>query len=189
MSCGYYDSGNRVHAGTCEEDRANAGHYSCRADDDTSLVETQVACEWKVKRLQEWQSNNQEVPTSGPSFQYLMPGVVKQVGGDVKGPVIIYQPEPHYTPEGRKAKVQGIVTVAMVVDEHGVPQNVHVSRGMGIGSDGKPDPKFKKAWRKVADGMNQSAVDAVTKYRFKPASENGKPVAVNLNVEVNFAIF
>jgi protein TonB len=85
--------------------------------------------------------------------------------------------------------VQGIVTVAMVVDEHGVPQNVHVSRGMGIGPDGKPDPKFKKAWRKVADGMNQSAVDAVTKYRFKPASENGKPVAVNENVEVNFAIF
>lgn len=347
MSCGYYDSGNRVHAGTCEEDRANVGHYSCRADDDTSLVETQVACEWKVKRLQEWQSNNQQpatlpilvapVPPPPPlaspgspvrissgvaqgmilwksepvypenakaahvqgavilhaviskdgtiknlsiisgngmlvdaardavsqwTFKpYLLNGQptevetsitvnfiladslaqgtsnqtvsspvasndtrnfgdpnsplvrssmgngsgtgsgigsgsgdgtgggVRQVGGDVKGPVIIYQPEPHYTPEGRKAKVQGIVTVAMVVDAEGVPQNVHVLHGLGIGPDGKPDPKFKKAWRKVADGMNQSAMDAVTKYRFKPASENGKPVAVNLNVEVNFAIF
>ena len=316
MSCGYYDSGNRVHAGTCEEDRANAGHYSCRADDDTSLVETQVACEWKVKRLQEWQSNNQQPATlpilvapvppppparlilpqgpatpSGPvrisagtaqgmilwkpepvypenakaahvqgpvilhaiiskdgtiknlsiisgngmlvdaardavsqwTFKpYLLNGQpmdvetsitvnfsladslaslgqnpvaseaggpVKQVGGDVKSPIIIYQPEPHYTPEGRKAKVQGIVTVSMVVDAEGVPQNVHVLHGLGIGPDGKPDPKFKKAWRKVADGMNQNAVEAVTKYRFKPASENGKPVAVNENVEVNFAIF
>jgi len=116
-------------------------------------------------------------------------GGVLQVGGDVKGPVIIYQSEPEFTPEGRKAKVQGIVTVGLVVNERGIPQNVHVSRGMGIGTDGKPDPKFKKAWRKAADGMNQSAVDAVTKYRFKPASENGKPVAVYLNVEVNFAIF
>ena len=48
---------------------------------------------------------------------------------------------------------------------------------------------FKKAWRKAADGMNQSAVDAVKKYVFKPAMENGKPVAVYLNVEVNFVIF
>jgi TonB family protein len=114
---------------------------------------------------------------------------VRQIGGDVKGPVPIYQSEPEYTKEGKKAKVQGIVTVGLVVDEHGVPQNVHVLRGMGIGPDGKPDPKFKKAWRKAADGMNQSAVDAVTEYRFKPATENGRTVAVYLNVEVNFEIF
>jgi outer membrane biosynthesis protein TonB len=37
--------------------------------------------------------------------------------------------------------------------------------------------------------MNQSAVDAVKRYQFKPAMENGRPVAVYLNVEVNFEIF
>ncbi|MGP8260499.1 MAG: TonB family protein [Acidobacteriaceae bacterium] len=116
-------------------------------------------------------------------------GPVKQIGGDVKGPVPIYQPEPEFTKEAKKAKMQGVVTVGLIVDEHGVPQNVHVIHGLGIGPDGKPDPTFKKAWRKAADGMNKSAVDAVTKYRFKPASENGKPVAVYLNVEVNFEIF
>jgi TonB family protein len=116
-------------------------------------------------------------------------GPVRQVGGGVKGPLIIYQPEPEYTQAGKKAKVQGVATVAMVVDANGIPQNVHLAHGLGVGPDGKPDPKFKKAWRKAADGMNQSAVDAVTKYRFKPASENGKPVAVYLNVEVNFEIF
>jgi TonB family protein len=114
---------------------------------------------------------------------------VKQIGGDVKGPVIIYQPEPEYTQAGRKAKMQGVVTVSLVVDAHGQPQNVHIVHGLGIGPDGKPDPKFKKAWRKAADGMNQSAVDAVKQYKFKPATENGRPVAVYLNVEVNFEIF
>ena len=54
---------------------------------------------------------------------------------------------------------------------------------------GEPHPKFKKAWRKAADGMNQSAVDAVKQYKFKPAMENGRPVAVYLNVEVNFGTF
>jgi TonB family protein len=114
---------------------------------------------------------------------------VKQIGGDVKGPVIIYQPEPEYTQAGRKAKMQGVVTVSLVVDAHGQPQNVHIVHGLGIGPDGKPDPTFKKAWRKAADGMNQSAVDAVKRYQFKPATENGRPVAVYLNVEVNFEIF
>jgi protein TonB len=60
---------------------------------------------------------------------------------------------------------------------------------MGIGTDGRPDPKLKKAARKAADGMNQSAVDAVKQYKFKPAMENGRPVSVYLNVEVNFEIF
>jgi TonB family protein len=114
---------------------------------------------------------------------------VRQIGGGVKGPVAIYEQEATYTQAGRKAKVQGVVTVSLVVDEHGQPQNVHIVRGMGIGPDGKPDPKFKKAARKAADGMNQSAVDAVKQYKFKPATENGKPVAVYLNVEVNFRIF
>jgi TonB family protein len=114
---------------------------------------------------------------------------VRQVGGGVTGPVVIYQPEPEFTKEAKKAKVQGVVTVSLVVDEHGQPQNVHIVRGMGIGTDGRPDPKLKKAARKAADGMNQSAVDAVKQYKFKPAMENGRPVAVYLNVEVNFEIF
>jgi len=55
----------------------------------------------------------------------------------------------------------------LVVDEHGVPQNVHVVRGVGLGLDAK-------------------AVDAVKQWRFKPAMENGTPVPVELNIEMNF---
>jgi protein TonB len=38
-------------------------------------------------------------------------------------------------------------------------------------------------------GLDGKAVEAVKQYRFKPALEAGKPVAVELNVEVNFQIF
>jgi TonB family protein len=53
------------------------------------------------------------------------------------------------------------------VDEYGMPQNVHVVRGVGY-------------------GLDKNAVESVKKYRFKPAMMEGKPVAVYLNVEVNF---
>jgi protein TonB len=62
------------------------------------------------------------------------------------------------------------VTVSLIVDQRGMPQNVHVTRGVGM-------------------GLDENAVKAVKKYRFKPAMENGKPAAVYMNVVVHFAIF
>jgi protein TonB len=38
-------------------------------------------------------------------------------------------------------------------------------------------------------GLDDNAIKAVQQYRFKPAMEGGKPVPVELNVEVNFQIF
>jgi protein TonB len=38
-------------------------------------------------------------------------------------------------------------------------------------------------------GLDEKAIEAVQQYRFKPAMENGKPVLVELNIEVNFQIF
>jgi protein TonB len=95
---------------------------------------------------------------------------VKNVGNGVIGPKIIYQPEPEFSEEARKAKFMGVVTVSIIVDAQGKPQNVKVLRGVGM-------------------GLDEKAMEAVRQYRFKPATENGKPVAVFLNVEVNFEIF
>jgi TonB family protein len=114
---------------------------------------------------------------------------VRKVGGGVAAPVPIYQVEPQFTPEARKAKAAGMVVVQLIVDGQGLPQDVHVIRGFGIGPDGKPDPKMKKAARASAEGMNQNAVNAVKQYKFKPAMEDGKPVAAQINIEVNFKIF
>jgi protein TonB len=105
-------------------------------------------------------------PGSGGNYG----GGVRSIGGGVIGPKVIYQPEPEFSEEARKAKFMGVVTVSLIVDATGKPQNVHVTRGVGM-------------------GLDEKAMEAVKQYRFKPATENGKPVAVYLNVEVNFEIF
>jgi TonB family protein len=38
-------------------------------------------------------------------------------------------------------------------------------------------------------GLDQKAVEAVRHYRFKPATLQGKPVPVEVNIEVNFRIY
>jgi protein TonB len=95
---------------------------------------------------------------------------VRKIGGGVSAPVVIYQVDPEFSEEARKAKFMGIVTVNLWVDQKGLPENVHVVRGVGM-------------------GLDEKAVAAVKQYKFKPALEGGKPVTVEMNIEVNFQIF
>jgi periplasmic protein TonB len=55
------------------------------------------------------------------------------------------------------------------VDEKGKPLYVRVIRGIGM-------------------GLDENAVEAVKQYKFKPATENGKPIRVSINIAVNFAL-
>jgi outer membrane biosynthesis protein TonB len=38
-------------------------------------------------------------------------------------------------------------------------------------------------------GLDEKALEAVQKYRFKPAMKDGKPVAAMIGVEVNFRLY
>ncbi|GGA60605.1 hypothetical protein GCM10011507_10170 [Edaphobacter acidisoli] len=106
----------------------------------------------------------------GPGSGGNTGGGVRHIGGGVSAPVLIYSVEPEFSEEARKAKVAGNVLVSLWVDQNGLPSHVRVIRGVGM-------------------GLDENAVAAVKQYRFKPAMENGKPVTVELNVEVNFQIF
>jgi len=97
-------------------------------------------------------------------------GGLRTIGGGVSSPVLTFKVDPEFSEEARRAKFMGVVLVNLIVDQNGNPQNVHVLRGVGM-------------------GLDEKAVAAVKQYRFKPAKEAGKPVAVELNVEVNFQIF
>jgi protein TonB len=106
----------------------------------------------------------------GPGSGGNTGGGPRRIGGGVSAPVLIYSVEPEFSEEARKAKVAGNVLVNLWVDTQGNPSHVHVIRGVGM-------------------GLDEKALEAVRQYRFKPAMENGKPVLVELNVEVNFQIF
>ena len=106
----------------------------------------------------------------GPGSGGNTGGGPRRIGGGVSAPVLIYSVEPEFSEEARKAKVAGNVLVNLWVDQQGHPSHVRVLRGVGM-------------------GLDEKAMEAVRQYRFKPAMENGKPVLVELNVEVNFQIF
>jgi periplasmic protein TonB len=97
-------------------------------------------------------------------------GGPRRIGGGVSAPVLVFSPDPEFSEEARKAKFMGIVTVNLWVDEKGNPTHVRVLHGVGM-------------------GLDEKALAAVKQYKFKPALEGGKPVTVELNVEVNFQIF
>lgn len=106
----------------------------------------------------------------GPGSGGNTGGGVFHVGGSVRAPALIFAPDPEFSEEARKAKFSGNVEVYLWVDEQGNPSHVKVVRGVGM-------------------GLDEKALEAVRQYKFKPALQNGKPVKVDLYVEVNFQIF
>jgi TonB family protein len=97
-------------------------------------------------------------------------GGVFRVGGGVSAPKVLYAPDPDYSEEARKAKYQGTVILWLVVDQNGRPQQVRVSRSLGM-------------------GLDQKAIEAVRNWKFEPAMKDSHPVPVQINVEVNFRLY
>ena len=97
-------------------------------------------------------------------------GVYSPGGNGVSYPKLIYQVDPEFSEEARKAKFQGEVVVHLVVDASGRPTRVSISRPIGM-------------------GLDEKAKEAVSQYRFKPAMKDGHPVPVLMDVAVNFQIF
>jgi periplasmic protein TonB len=97
-------------------------------------------------------------------------GGVMHMGGGVSAPTLIYSPDPEFSDEARRAKYQGVCIVGLIVDSQGNPQQAHVVRPLGM-------------------GLDEKALEAVRQYKFKPAMYKGKPVPVEINIEVNFRIY
>ncbi|MEO6922742.1 MAG: energy transducer TonB [Bryocella sp.] len=106
----------------------------------------------------------------GPGSGGNTGGGVYHVGGGVSEPKLLKEVEPEFSEEARKAKFSGNVEVYLFIDPNGNPTHVRCARDIGMGLCGK-------------------AVDAVRQYKFKPAMKDGKPVTVDMYIDVNFQIF
>ncbi len=111
-----------------------------------------------------------EGPGFGPGRGGGTGGGVFKVGGGVSAPKIIYQPDPEYSEEARKAKYSGTCMLWLIVGPDGKPRDIRVARTLGL-------------------GLDEKAVEAVKTWRFEPAMKDGKPVAVMINVEVSFRLY
>jgi TonB family protein len=94
-------------------------------------------------------------------------GGLMSVGGGVSAPVVTHSVEPEFTETARSANYQGTVSIQLIVDSQGNPQNVHVVSHLGM-------------------GLDEKAVEAVRQYKFRPAMYQGHPVAVQMVIDVGF---
>jgi TonB family protein len=109
-------------------------------------------------------------PGVGPGHGGGIGGGVFRVGGGVSAPRALDTPDPEYSEEARKAKYQGTCVLWLIVGPDGKPRDIKVARALGM-------------------GLDQKAIEAVRNWKFEPAMKDGRPVAVQINVEVNFRLY
>ncbi|MGZ4872378.1 MAG: energy transducer TonB [Candidatus Angelobacter sp.] len=85
-------------------------------------------------------------------------------------PQATHTPEPEFSEQARHAKYQGTVVLNIVVDQAGKISRIRLERPLGM-------------------GLDENAMEGVKKWRFKPATRNGQPVAVEMAIEVSFNLY
>jgi periplasmic protein TonB len=107
---------------------------------------------------------------AGPHVGSGPPGIYPAGRHGVTAPEVIYNPEPSFSDEARKAKEQGIVQLMLVVGTDGRPYDIRVAQSLGM-------------------GLDEKAIEAVSHWRFRPATLNGQPVASRIAVQVDFHLY
>jgi TonB family protein len=95
------------------------------------------------------------------------PADVYSIGNGVTVPSVLQKVDPVYTDEARANKINGTVTLSVIVGTDGKPLNIHVVRSLDA-------------------GLDQKAIDAVEQWVFSPGKRNGVPVNVRAQIEVSF---
>jgi TonB family protein len=96
-------------------------------------------------------------------------GTTYTVGGGVSEPRLVSRTDPEYSDDARKARIEGTVELLIIIRADGTVQFDSLRKGLGF-------------------GLDQSAIDAVKKWKFLPSRRDGKPVPVYMSVFVNFSV-
>jgi protein TonB len=102
------------------------------------------------------------MPIDLPTSLYL-------IGGKVSAPVLVRKVEPRYTKAAQAARIEGTVVLIAEVQTDGTAKNFQVMQSL--------DP-----------GLDQKAIEAVSQWRFRPGSRDGRPVVVRATFEVHFKL-
>jgi TonB family protein len=106
-----------------------------------------------------------------------LPQVQKSAIAQPTGPVepnstsveLTFKPAPEYTAEAKQMKIQGDVVLRVTFSASGHVQVLNVVRGLG-------------------HGLDEQAQRTVQMYKFKPATQNGKPIDKTVNITITFQL-
>ncbi len=107
------------------------------------------------------------VPPPPPARKEAAPSRVR-IGPGVMEGNLVHKVDPVYPSIARQARVQGTVTMAVVVGKNGTIENLKVVSGHPL--------------------LVQAALDAVRQWRYKPFLLNGEPMEVETQINVNFKL-
>ena len=107
----------------------------------------------------------------GPGYGGGFGGGAFRPGNGIESPQLLHEEKPAYTAGAMRAKVQGMVEVEAVVLPDGSVGQVQIVRSL--------DDRF---------GLDDKALEAVKRWRFRPGTRQGKPVAVIVTIELNFTL-
>ena len=85
-------------------------------------------------------------------------------------PVLVYHTQPQYSVEAQQKKVEGSVKLYAQIGTDGRAHRLRVIQSLG-------------------SGLDENAVAAVRQWRFRPALKNGRPVATESTIEVDFHLY
>ncbi len=97
------------------------------------------------------------------------PGNVERVGNGVSAPSVLAKVDPEYSEAGRRLHAQGTILLDIVIQPDGTARDFRVLKSLGY-------------------GLDEKAVEAVRKWRFKPGMKDGNAVPVRAHVEVNMRL-
>ena len=109
-------------------------------------------------------SGSAQDPPQNPSdvvYRQFDPGITRAKA--------TYQPNPEYSDRAARKKIQGDVRLSIIVTAEGTVR----------------DPQVTKSLDKDLD---KNAVECVKKWKFEPATKDGKPVSTHVAVEVSFHV-
>jgi TonB family protein len=98
------------------------------------------------------------------------PGIYRPGEDGVSLPVCVFCPTPDYTELARSAQYRGTVELSLIVTNHGEVNSVMVLRGAPF-------------------ALTKQAIDAVMKWKFKPAKRNSLAVSVRVPVDIQFQLY
>jgi periplasmic protein TonB len=110
------------------------------------------------------------ISLTGKDAALVCRGKAKHAPGCITPPHPTYTPDPAYPKKAREARQQGTVRFRLVVGADGLPRDIAVDRPLS------PE-------------LDEAAMNAVKRWKFDPATKDGRPVSVQINVEVQFALY
>lgn len=122
---------------------------------------------WKAYAQKTFLPPGGAIPATPSQIPSIQSGKPLKIGGNVKPPKLLHSAEPMFSGPARELGYTGSTVINLWLKPDGTTTRLSVVRALGL-------------------GLDECALIAIQQYVFAPAVQDGKPVLVELNVEVNF---